>query len=250
MVDIPISAPPRLDGQVALVTGAAGGIGSEVVRTFLAAGATVVATDISDHHPFDGESNVHYRRYDVTSAEDTEAVVGEALVAHRRIDILVACAGAISNLSLADAGDGEWETIWRVNVMGVVNPVRRLYPVMVAQGYGKMVALGSIAAKIGGVASGPAYVSAKSAVHGLMKWVAKSGAQHGVYANIIAPGPVETPMWQKATNREPPKAHGSVPLGRYGQPEDIAQSILFLASPASNWITGTTIDINGGGYLN
>ena len=176
MVDIPLSAPPRLDGQVALVTGAAGGIGSEVVRTFLAAGATVVATDISEEHPFDGESNVHYRRYDVTSPEETEAVVGETLAAHGRIDILVACAGAISNLSLADASDGEWETIWRVNVMGVVNPVRRLYPVMVEQGYGKMVALGSIAAKIGGVASGPAYVSAKSAVHGLMKWVAKSGA--------------------------------------------------------------------------
>ncbi|MDE8652521.1 SDR family NAD(P)-dependent oxidoreductase [Novosphingobium album (ex Liu et al. 2023)] len=251
MVDIPISAMPRMDGQVAIVTGAAGGIGSEVVRTFAAAGATVIATDLGAENPFEGAERVHYIRYDVTSAEDTASVVSGTLAAHGRIDVLVACAGAISNLSLADASDEEWEKIWRVNTMGVVNPVRAIYPVMVDQGYGKMVALGSIAAKIGGVASGPAYVAAKSAVHGLMKWVAKSGAKHGVYANIIAPGPVETPMWQKCTDGAPPPASGptansNVPLGRYGQPEDIAQGILFLCSPQSNWITGTTLDVNGG----
>ncbi|HTH28747.1 MAG TPA: SDR family oxidoreductase [Sphingobium sp.] len=246
MVNIPISAPPRLDGQVAFVTGAAGGIGSEIVRTFIAAGATVIATDLAEANPFEGEAQVHYYRYDVTSDEQTDAVVSKVLADHGRVDALVLCAGAISNQSLADASDAEWEKIWRINVMGVVNPVRRLYPVMVDQGYGKMVALGSIAAKIGGVQSGPAYVSAKSAVHGLMKWVAKSGASKGVYANIVAPGPVETPMWQACTDRAPPSPHGSVPLGRYGQPEDIAQGILFLCSPQSNWITGTTLDINGG----
>jgi 3-oxoacyl-[acyl-carrier protein] reductase len=133
-----------------------------------------------------------------------------------------------------------------VNLMGGVNPLRKIYPIMVSAGGGKIVALGSIAAKIGGVASGPAYVAAKSAVHGLMKWVAKSGAQHGVFANTIAPGPVETPMWQTVTGRAPPSANDSVPLKRFGQPEDIAQAILFLCSPASNWITGTVLDVNGG----
>ena len=146
----------------------------------------------------------------------------------------------------SNSTDEEWRSILDVNLFGVLNPVRKLYPVMVKQGYGKIVALGSIAAKIGGVASGPSYVAAKSAVHGLMKWVAKSGASKGVYANVVAPGPVETPMWSKVTQRAAPSAHGSVPLGRYGQPEDIAQSILFLCSPASNWITGTVLDVNGG----
>lgn len=246
MVDIPISGPARLDGQVALVTGASGGIGSEVVRTFVAAGATVIATDLGESDPFSGQERVHYLRYDVTSGEQTDALVARILREHGRVDALVLCAGTIANTHLIDSADAEWESIWRVNVMGVVNPLRRLYPVMRDQGYGKIVALGSIAAKIGGVASGPAYVAAKSAIHGLMKWTAKDGAKHGVYANIIAPGPVETPMWQNVTDREPPKAHGSVPLGRYGQPEDIAQGILFLCSPASNWITGTTLDVNGG----
>lgn len=246
MVDIPISAPARMDGQVAFVTGAAGGIGREVVRSFVEAGATVIATDLGESDAFAGQAQVHYARYDVTSRQQTDEIVARSVRAHGRIDALVLCAGSIANTPIADSTDEEWESIWRVNVMGVVNPVRRIFPLMCQQGRGKIVALGSIAAKIGGVASGPAYVAAKSAVHGLMKWTAKAGAPHGVYANIIAPGPVETPMWQNVTDRQPPKAHGSVPLGRFGQPEDIAQAILFLCSPASNWITGTTLDVNGG----
>ena len=250
MVDTPISGPAKLDGQVALVTGGAGGIGSEVARTLAAAGATVIATDIGDSHPFAGESNIHYLRYDVTSRKDTDTVVETIVSQHGKIDILVMCAGTIANTPLWDSTDEEWESIWKVNVMGVVNPMRKIFPLMKEKGYGKIVALGSVAYRIGGVASGPAYVGAKSAVHGIIKWTAKAGAPHGVYANAVAPGPVETAMWASVTERKPPSAHNSVPLGRYGQPEDIAQSILFLASPASNWITGTTIDINGGGYLN
>lgn len=246
MVDIPISAPARMDGKTALITGAAGGIGREVVRAFVEAGATVIATDIVAGDPFAGQAGVQYLSYDVTSRQQTDEIAERIRREHGRLDALVLCAGSIANTPIADSTDEEWESIWRVNVMGVVNPVRRFFPMMCEQGSGKMVALGSIAAKIGGVASGPAYVAAKSAVHGLMKWTAKAGAQHGVYANIIAPGPVETPMWQNVTGRQPPKAHGSVPLGRFGQPEDIAQGILFLCSPASNWITGTTLDVNGG----
>jgi 3-oxoacyl-[acyl-carrier protein] reductase len=240
-----LSGPPRLDGQIALVTGAAGGIGRAVVSTLAAAGARVIATDIVDD--FDElPPGAVYRRCDVTSRSDTEALIDDVLHERAAIHILVLCAGTISNKPLQDSTDEEWSAIFDVNVMGVVNPVRKLYPVMVEQGYGKIVALGSIAAKIGGVASGPSYVAAKSAVHGLMKWVAKAGAGKGVFANVVAPGPVETPMWANVTGRAPPSAHGSVPLGRYGAPEDIAQGILFLCSPASNWITGTVLDVNGG----
>lgn len=245
MVDIPISGPARLDRQVALVTGAAGGIGRATVAALAQAGARVVATDITEPA---GEwpQGVGFRNCDVTSSVSVGSVVDDVLREYSRVDILVLCAGTISHASLTDSTDEEWRSILDVNLFGVVNPLRKIYPVMVKQGYGKIVALGSIAAKIGGVASGPSYVSAKSAVHGLMKWVAKAGAAHGVYANIIAPGPVETPMWSKVTQRAAPSPNRSVPLGRYGQPEDIAQSILFLASPASNWITGTVLDVNGG----
>lgn len=246
MTTIPLSAPARMDGRTVLVTGAAGGIGRAVVDAFAETGASVLATDLVPEDPFAGRAGVRYRRYDVTSREETDRIVAEMLQADGRIDALVLCAGSIANTPIAEADDDEWRSILDVNVMGVVNPLRRIYPQMCAQGGGKIVALGSIAAKIGGVAAGPAYVAAKSAVHGIIKWTAKAGAAHGVYANVIAPGPVETPMWQSVTGRQPPKAHGSVPLGRFGQPEDIAQGILFLCSPASNWITGTTLDVNGG----
>jgi 3-oxoacyl-[acyl-carrier protein] reductase len=245
MAGSPLSGPSRLDGQVALITGAAGGIGRAVVNTLCGAGASVVAVDVvADGGRF--PDNASYRRCDVTDRFATEALIDGEVRQHGKIDILVLCAGTIANTHLAQSTDDEWEKIFAVNLMGVVNPVRKLYPIMVERGFGKIVALGSIAAKIGGVASGPAYVSAKSAVHGLMKWVAKNGASKGVYANVIAPGPVETPMWASVTDRAPPSANGNVPLGRFGQPEDIAQSILFLCSPASNWITGTVLDVNGG----
>ena len=245
MKAVPLSAPARLDGQVALVTGAAGGIGRATSLALAEAGATVIATDIVDSAD-SGRAGIAYRRYDVTSADETAALVADLREKHGRIDVLVLCAGTISHRPLGESTDEEWRSILDVNLMGVVNPVRAVYPVMEAQGYGKMVALGSIAAKIGGVASGPSYVAAKSAVHGLMKWVAKAGAAKGIYASIVAPGPVETPMWQAVTQRAAPSPNGNVPLGRFGQPEDIAQAILFLSSPASNWITGTVLDVNGG----
>jgi 3-oxoacyl-[acyl-carrier protein] reductase len=245
MAGSPLSGPSRLDGQVAVITGAAGGIGRAVVRVFSEAGAEVIATDIvADGGKF--PDRVTYRQCDVTDRVATETLIDEELKRRGKIDILVLCAGAISNVPLPQSTDDDWQKMFDVNVMGTVNPVRKLFPIMAERGFGKMVALGSIAAKIGGVASGPSYVAAKSAVHGLMKWVAKNGAGKGVYANIIAPGPVETPMWSTVTDRAPPSANNNVPLGRFGQPEDIAQSILFLCSPASNWITGTVLDVNGG----
>ncbi|MFY0634276.1 MAG: SDR family oxidoreductase [Vannielia sp.] len=245
MTQIPISAPARLDNKIALVTGAAGGIGRATTLALAEAGARVIATDIAEDAQF-GHEGVTYRRYDVTSRDETAKIISEIRAEHGSIDALILCAGTISHKHLTESTDEEWEAILSVNLMGVVNPLREVFPVMKEQGMGKIVALGSIASKIGGVASGPSYVAAKSAVHGLMKWVAKNGAAHGIYASVIAPGPVETPMWETVTQRAAPSAHGSVPLGRFGQPEDIAQAILFLASPASNWITGTVLDVNGG----
>ncbi|MFI0474641.1 SDR family NAD(P)-dependent oxidoreductase [Halomonas sp. HMF6819] len=242
-----LSGSSNLNGQVALITGGAGGIGKATAEVFKQAGARVIATDITENENLgDG---IDYRRYDVTSRADTDRVIDGVISDYGRIDILVLCAGTIARTSLADSTDDEWDSIFAVNVRGVVNPTRKLFPIMMEQGFGKMLATGSIAAKNGGVASGPAYVAAKSAVHGMMRWIAKAGAPHGVYANILAPGPVETAMWASLTDNAGPSANSTVPLGRYGTPEDIAQGALFLCSPASNWITGTSLDISGGMWM-
>jgi 3-oxoacyl-[acyl-carrier protein] reductase len=242
-----MSGPSSLTGQVALITGGSGGMGRAVAQCFKAAGATVVATDLAQKE--DVGAGIEYRRYDVTSRADTDKVIDGVLADHGKVDILVLCAGVIARTPLAQSTDEEWSSMLSVNVMGVVNPTRKLFPVMCERGYGKILACGSIAAKNGGVASGPAYVSSKAAVHGMMRWMAKAGAPHGVYANTLAPGPVETAMWARVTSNQAPSANATVPLGRYGNAEDIAQAALFLCSAASNWITGTSLDISGGMWM-
>jgi NAD(P)-dependent dehydrogenase (short-subunit alcohol dehydrogenase family) len=244
-----MSGPSRLDGQTVLITGGNGGMGRAIATTFAAAGARVTATDIAAQA--DVGPGIDYLQYDVTSRKATDGVVAEVTRRHGPVDILVLCAGTISRTPLADSTDEEWDAIFDVNLRGVVNPARKLFPQMVERGFGKILACGSIAAKNGGVASGPAYVSAKSAVHGLMRWIAKAGAPHGVYANTLAPGPVETAMWAKVTNNQAPAASANtgVPLGRWGNAEDVAQAALFLCSPASNWITGTSLDVSGGMWM-
>lgn len=221
-------------------------MGRAIALEFQRAGATVIATDRAEHEEIG--AGIEYQQYDVTSRAQTDQVIDDIIARHKKIDILVLCAGTIARSALAESTDDEWQSMFDVNVMGVVNPTRKLFPLMCEQGYGKILAAGSIAAKNGGVASGPAYVSAKSAVHGMMRWIAKSGGPHGVYANTLAPGPVETAMWATVTGGNAPSAAG-VPLGRFGQSDDIAQAALFLCSPASNWITGTSLDISGGMWM-
>jgi 3-oxoacyl-[acyl-carrier protein] reductase len=242
-----MSGPPSLAGQVALITGGSGGMGRAIAKVFHGAGARVVATDLSKQE--DLGPGIEYRRYDVTSRAETDQVIDGVLADHGKVDILVLCAGIIARTPLATSTDEEWSSMLSVNVLGVVNPARKLFPIMSERGFGKILAAGSIAAKNGGVASGPAYVASKSAVHGMMRWIAKAGAPHGVYANTLAPGPVETAMWASVTSNQAPAANATVPLGRYGSAEDIAQAALFLCSPASNWITGTSLDISGGMWM-
>jgi 3-oxoacyl-[acyl-carrier protein] reductase len=242
-----LSGPSNLTGQVALITGGSGGMGRAIANAFKAAGAVTIATDLGEHE--DIGPAIEYRSYDVTSRVQTDKVIDSVLAAHGRVDILVLCAGVIARTPLAQSTDEEWNSMLSVNVLGVVNPTRKLFPVMCGHGFGKILACGSIAAKNGGVASGPAYVASKSAVHGMMRWIAKAGAPHGVYANTLAPGPVETAMWASVTGNQAPAANATVPLGRYGNAEDIAQAALYLCSPASNWITGTSLDVSGGMWM-
>ena len=242
-----LSGPANLEGQVALITGGAGGMGRAIAKAFKEAGARVVATDRAGKEDI-GEG-IEYRRYDVTSRSETDQVIDAVIAAHGKVDILVLCAGIIARTPLGESSDEEWDDILSVNVRGVVNPTRKLFPLMCQRGFGKILAAGSIAAKNGGVASGPAYVASKSAVHGMMRWMAKAGAPNGVYANTLAPGPVETAMWANVTGNVAPSANATVPLGRYGNADDIAQAALSLCSPASNWITGTSLDISGGMWM-
>lgn len=245
MAAVPISSPPDMKDRVVFITGACGGIGRATVQALTAAGATVVATDITEPNP-PFENGVVFHRCDVTSRSETERVVDAVWNTHQKIDVMVLCAGSVSGTHLEKVTDEEWEDVQNVNVLGVINPARAVWARMIERQSGKFVMLGSVAVRIGGWAAGPAYVAAKAAVHGISKWLAKHGAPHGITSNVVAPGPVDTAMMQKVTENRAPKASDTIPLKRYGQPEDIAQAILFLSSPQSNYMTGTELNVNGG----
>src|ERR1700733_7249516 len=129
-----LSGPPSLTGQVALITGGAGGMGHAIATVFKAAGATVVATDLGEHENIG--PGIEYRRYDVTSRLHTDTVVDGVLADHGKVDILVLCAGIIARTPLATSTDDAWNSMLSVNVLGVVNPARKLFPLMCDRGFG------------------------------------------------------------------------------------------------------------------
>lgn len=245
---MPTSGPPDLTDQVAILTGATGDIGQVTARALADCGATVVGTDIHESSDvFAGDGKIHYRRLDVTSKGDADGLVADVVAEHGRLDIAVLAAGIATTNPIDEVEDDEWASVMGINVYGVMNVARAAVPIMREQGYGKIVAIGSIAGRIGGVASGAAYAASKGAVHALIKNIARNNANQGIYANAVAPGPISGTMWGEVIHGgNPPDPASWVPTERFGTPSDIAQAIVYLASPQSNWVTGQVLDVNGG----
>ncbi len=245
---MPDSGPPDLTGQVAIVTGATGDIGRVTTRALADRGAAVVGTDVhASSDAFVEDDSIAYRRLDVTSRSDADALVADVMFEHGRIDIAVLAAGIATLARVDTVTDEEWDQVMGVNVYGVMNVARSVVPVMKERRYGKIVAIGSIAGRFGGAATGAAYAASKGAVHALIKNIARNATDDCIYANAVAPGPVTGTMWGDVVNNgSTPDPSTVVPLGRYGMPGDIAQAIVFLASPQSNWVTGQVLDVNGG----
>jgi 3-oxoacyl-[acyl-carrier protein] reductase len=131
-----------------------------------------------------------------------------------------------------------------VNLLGTLWSLQAAMPLLRARGGGKIVCIGSVAGKIGGILAGPHYVATKGGVHAMVKWVAKNGAGQRILCNGVAPGAVDTDMIRGMNY---PTDYS--PLGRLGVPDDIAGAVLYLASPASDYVTGTVLDVNGGSFM-
>jgi 3-oxoacyl-[acyl-carrier protein] reductase len=174
---------------------------------------------------------------------DILRTVESVVQAWGRIDFLVNNAGVLGDSVKAfqEYSEEEWAGVVDTNLRGTFLMTQAVWPFMERQGFGKVVCLGSIAGRIGGVLAGPHYCASKGGIHAFVKWAAKKGAALGIYVNGVAPGPIVTPM----TVNEPYRDE-MVPLGRLGQPEDIAEVVVFLVSGASNFMTGNILDVNGG----
>ena len=242
-----------LSDKTALVTGGAGGLGQACADILTGAGARVVVADID----LEGAERVAKNlsralaiRCDLGDPHDILAMRDRALAELGGIDILINCGGLLSYQPGIAAVDADrWDQMMRVNVRGTFLVSQALFEQMKERGGGKIVNFSSMAARLGGVSVGMHYTSSKSAIIGLTRALAKEGGPFGIKVNAVAPGIILTPPVREGIAGSEEKLINAIPLGRFGEPQDVANTVLFLASPLSDYITGIVLDINGGFYL-
>ncbi len=237
----------RLEGKIALIPGAGQGIGRSTAELFVREGARVIATDINAEALAE-LSGCETHRLDVRDAE----VIARLSAELGQIDILFNCAGVVHSGSILECTEEDWAFALHLNVTAMVRMMRALLPGMLEAGGGSIINMSRVASSIKGVANRFAYGATKAAVIGLTKATAADFIQQGIRCNAICPGTVETPSLDerlKATG-DYQKAHAAFvarqPMGRLGQPEEIAQLALYLASDESAFTTGTIQVIDGG----
>jgi 3alpha(or 20beta)-hydroxysteroid dehydrogenase len=236
----------RLDGKVAIVTGAAQGLGEGDVRAFVDAGAKVLVTDVLDdagQRLADemGDAAL-YQHLDVSSAEEWATAVATAVDSFGRVDILVNNAAIDHMTAIEDETFEAWDRTIKVNLYGTFHGMRAVVEPMKAAGGGSIVNISSMAA-IRAYARGAAYGSSKWAVRGLTKIAARDLGKYGIRVNSVHPGPIDTPMLAVPANAEHFKA---LPIPRCGRVDEVANLVLFLASDESSYITGAEHLVDGG----
>ena len=245
----------RLDRKVAVVTGGGGGLGSLAACAFAAAGADVVVvgrTAASLQAAADAVRSIGRRAAaivaDVTRSADVNRMVEQAVGAFGRVDILLNNAGVTSPKTVVELTDEDWHRIMDTSATGAFYCARAVAPVMMRQREGAIISMGSILSARG-MAKRTAYSAAKAAVMNLTRALALELGPHGIRVNAIAPTVIVTDLNRELVRTQPQLYQAVLdrtPLGRLGEPEDIAGALVFLASPAARFITGQTLFVDGG----
>lgn len=241
-------------GRVVVITGAAGGIGRATARRFAGEGARLVLADRDEAKlQAAGEALAGASALLVAGDLGDPAAARElarrTLDAHGRSDVLVNAVGLLRATPFEEITIDEWDALLRVNLTAVFLPCQAFLPAMREQGSGRIISMASLAGQVGGMIAGAHYSAAKAGVISLTRSIAKRYAAHGVTANAIAPSAVETEMLGAFTDDQLAALQEQTPLRRFTRPEEIADVIAFLASPAAATITGHTVNINAGLYF-
>lgn len=242
-----------LSGQVAVITGANQGIGKATAEVLHAAGANVALLartagtlqDVTDALLAQRANSAIAIPTDVADEAQVNAAIAKVGALWGRIDILVNNAGLVSPGKFDKITPADWQRILDVNLSGAFLCCRAVAPLMQQQRYGRIINISSISAQTGGVSGGAHYAASKGGLIAMTKTLARDLGSANITVNAIAPGQIDTrPEFLTAEQRQ--RLEGLITLGRLGEPEEIAYPILFLASPMGAYITGATLDVNGG----
>lgn len=247
----------RLENRNAIVTGAAGGFGQAITRTFCCEGINQIAlVDINEKilDEFSNELqregfNVFPYKADVSSENEVQEISSQILNIFKKVDILVNNAGVAQSLPIQDVTIEDWERTININLKSTFLFCKFFIKNMIQNKYGKIVNISSIAGQTGRPVS-VQYASSKAGIIGLTRNIAFQVAKYGINVNAIAPGPIITPMLEKSFTKEiSERLKATIPFIRQGTVQDIANAVLFLSSEESSWITGQVLAVNGGAFM-
>jgi len=239
-------------GKNVIVTGGASGIGKAVVEGIVAKNGNVILVDIDleaskkVQEDF-GEDRVRIYQADLSSNDETRKVFARIIDEVNHIDVLINNAGIVSTRPFEEITQEEWDRVISVDLTSVYVGISAVYSHMIANGYGRIVNVASVAAKRGGGLLGTsAYAAAKAGVIGLTKAIAREGARKGIACNAVCPSVTMSPMILRLPDDKQAILKDSVPMGRGADPGEIANVILFLASDLASFVTGEISDVDGG----
>ncbi|HWQ89421.1 MAG TPA: 3-oxoacyl-[acyl-carrier-protein] reductase [Desulfitobacteriaceae bacterium] len=242
-----------LDGRVAVVTGAARGIGKAIVLELAAAGATVVINDIGNLDKAEetvqeitaAGGRAMVVQADISQASEVDRLVSTVIQEYGKIDILVNNAGIARDNLLMRMKEADWDTVMNINLKSVFLCTKAVSKGMLKQRSGAIVNIASVVGIMGNAGQAN-YAAAKAGIIGFTKSMAKELASRGVRVNAVAPGYIATDMTAKLPEEVKKEFIKGIPLGRIGSAEDVAKAVLFLVSPAASYMTGQTLSVDGG----
>lgn len=240
-----------MKGRVALVTGGTRGIGAAIATDLKKAGAKVVATYHGNEeaaNAFKKETGIEVFRFDVADFDACSTAVKRIEAEIGAIDILVNNAGITRDGFLHKMGAESWDAVIETNLTSLFNMCRVVIEGMRARGFGRIINISSINGQVGQVGQAN-YSAAKAGVIGFSKALARESANKGITVNTIAPGYIETDMVKAVPEKVLESIVAKIPVGRLGQPEEIARAVCFLAANESGFITGETLSVNGGQHM-